>query len=338
LTDIGRVGVAFIGGRVAVAHSDVDSHLRLVTNDTVTWSDRDLTQNDLFRNAQDPVLAQEADRAILWFRDGGSVIEAFDDPLTGWMLTELSAGRATAIHDPRGCVDGDRRHVVYWGDDDDWHLLSHQTDWLGAAVLSEAGLGRSAGQPTVFSVGGLPHVIGRVGGDGHLVEVWPDLAGGWKFLDVTVAAQEADPTVPAATYSVTVAVVAEQVTVVFRAVGGDLWAIDRSTNSTVNATVAAGSVPASGHPSCFVFADSLHVVYRGIDATIYDVARDASGFWTSQPVCGDRAASDPVTATGEFFGAAGFRRSDGMTMSATFDGVSWTCGETVFATSSVPTP
>lgn len=333
VADIGRPGVAFVSGSVSVAHSELDDHLRLLTNDGSNWIVTDLGQGDLPDGGADPVLLESGGALFLYFRSGDAVIEATPNSVSSWETKDLTAiSLAKPIHDPRAVMDGDKRHVVYWAEDNDWYLLTCDNGWMSVGVLHDAQLGTSTGQPVVFVQGGLPHVTGRIDGDGHLWDIWPDLAGGWKTEDITALALANDSATPAATYPPCAYETSAGVTLAFRAVGGEIWVIHRTTNTPTNVGAAAHAARSLGHPTCFVLNDIPHVVYRGIDGIMYDLSTDSDGAWQAQSICDDKMAADPVATTDGTNGAVAARAGDGMIHVALFNGSDWACNPTTIAT------
>ena len=115
---------------------------------------------------------------------------------------------------------GTRGTTVYWADDDDWHLMTFDGSWTGSGgILRAANLGASTGQPTVYVTGGVPHVVGRVDGDGDLIDAWPDGSGGWSHDNVSALARDLVPALPAGTYSPCAYETAGGVGIVFRGGG-----------------------------------------------------------------------------------------------------------------------
>lgn len=334
LADLGRPGVGFIGNTCYVAQSDADESLHLLTG--TPWTDRNLTmlnsQRDL--SGSDPVLLASLAGLFLYYRKGDHLIEALasaSKPDT-WQTAQIEDVQAP-VHDPRAVLNGTKRHVVYCGADDDWHLLNWDRGWSSAgAVLSAAGIktsatqGQATGQPMVYVRNGVAHMAGRVGPDGHLYDVWFE-GTRWRSDDLTALGRTSVAALPAATYSPCAYETSGGVGIVFRAVGGNLWAIDRASHAPTNITSAAQAKTAAGHPACFVVNDEPHIVYRGSDKLIYDLSR-RGGNWGWQAVCTEKAAADPVAVSSGAIGLAAVRAMDGGIRFARFDGAIWTCTAT----------
>jgi GH25 family lysozyme M1 (1,4-beta-N-acetylmuramidase) len=349
LADLGRPAVAvdrtFLTGATRyIAQSDRDGALHLMTHTRGSWSSRvlaDPNRSNPDLEGSDPVLAAQAGSVFAYYRSQRHLVEAVSQPALSptWRTRHLEDVVAP-LHDPRAIVDGTRRHVVYWGDDDDWHLLTLDGPRITnqGSVLSRAGVktgarqGQSTGQPVLYLAGRTCHVLGRAGFDGHLVDLWYD--GQWRHDDLTANARALNAATPAATYSPCVYETPAGVTVVFRGVRGELWSIDRRTGRPTHITheLRAQAPPLlAGHPTCFVLAGVAHIVYRGVDKLIYDVQSKA-GAWTARRICDDKAAADPVATTDGSIGTAAIRTMDGSIHEAVFDGTTWTCTATATAT------
>jgi hypothetical protein len=343
LADIGRPGVALnvvppglgLNSVPHIAHAEIDDSLHLMVGPA--WADRNLSAGDLPGRGGDPVLLASRDALFLYFRSGNDVIEATASGANNWRWnSDKLDALAIPIHDPRAVLSGDQRFVVYWGDDDDWHLLTWNRGWAGSGgLLSRANLrtamgGRSTGQPTVYVTRGVVHVVGRVDTDGHLFDLWLDGAA-WRNDDITALARRLAPTMPAATYSPCAYETSAGVAIAFRAVRGDIWVIRRNDHTPTNVTAAAHAKSAAGHPTCFVLNDKPHIVYRGTDRLIYDIWPDG-GVWHVGQICTAQAAADPVATTNGTIALAAVRAHDGIIHAAQFDGTIWTCAPTTRAT------
>src|SRR5262249_8783305 len=98
--DIGRPGLTFVSGSVCIAHSELDDHLHLVTNDGSTWTDTDLSQGALPGGGADPVLLELDGKLFLYFRTGEAVIQATSSGSSSWDIKDLTeVSLAKPIHD-----------------------------------------------------------------------------------------------------------------------------------------------------------------------------------------------------------------------------------------------
>src|SRR5580692_7642025 len=116
------------------------------------------------RLSGDPVLLAAPTSLYVYFRSGDHLIEA-TAPIAAqpqWQATEIEEvvnnQPVKPIQDPRAAILGNRRHVVYVGDDQDWHLLilSDAGRRTFGGVLANAGLraqryaGMAASQPSIL--------------------------------------------------------------------------------------------------------------------------------------------------------------------------------------------
>lgn len=334
LADIGRPSIALDANISYIAHSEVDDSLHLLTGTPWTESQGTLvSRGDLMGG--DPVLLASAGSVFLYFRNGDHLMEAKATPEISWdWQTNQIEDAQAPIHDPRAVTNGSKRHVVYWGEDDDWHLLNWDNGWSSSgSILSAAGIklsasqGQSTGQPMVYVTQGVVHVAGRAGPDGHLFDLWFE-AGSWEKDDITRLACDLAPDMPAATYSPCAYETSSGVAIVSRAVGGDLWVITRSDNTPTNLMTAISQAkPAAGHPASVVLNDEPHIVYRGSDKLIYDISLHG-GAWHIQQVCTEQAAADPVATSDGTIGLVAVRAMNGTVHAAQFDGTNWTCTPT----------
>jgi lysozyme len=341
LADLGRTGVGLTSLGAVVAHCEPDRHLHLVRESPPrTWTDTDLMRGALPGLGGDPVLCTDGTAVRLYFRSDGRVVEAMQaDPAANWNVEDLSSiAGVTAVHDPRVLTAGDRRVVVFSGDDDDWHLLSRTASvpWTATHLLSSArrsgttSVPMSSGQPAVYLPPGSadPRIVGRGGPLGHLVELALGNAG-WAATDLTASSAGPRGIPPAATYSPAVYHRDAETFIVYRAIRGELWQIARGARQATNLTSAApGSEIAVGHPTCLVHAGQVHVVYRGVDQMIHELT-ERSGTWSyARLPCDVPAASDP-TCPDAMTAMVAFRAMDGAVRVLRLDGSTWTCTDTL---------
>jgi GH25 family lysozyme M1 (1,4-beta-N-acetylmuramidase) len=334
LADIGRPAIAFSGSTQLIAQSDTDGSLHLLTG--TPWQDHNVTLSAslLDLTGADPVMLTSLGNVFLYYGSGEHLIEATNTlpALSTWHTARIEAGQPP-VHDPRAAADGTKRHVVYWGADNDWNLLTWDNGWTRfEQILTRAGIktaadrGQASGQPVVYVSRGVVHIVGRAGSDGRLYDVW-NTSSGWRKDDLTQLGRDLAPDMPPATYSPCAYETKSGVGIVFRAVRGNLWLIDRANNAPMNLTNSAHAKLAAGHPTCFVLKDEPHIVYRGSDKLIYDIFLQ-QGMWRVRQVCDGKTAADPVATSNGTTGMAAIRMMDGSIHVATFDGTAWTCSAT----------
>ena len=330
LADLGRIGVATSPAGTVLAYSGPDRHVHLVlgTNDV------DLMAGELPGVGGDPVLRLAGDTTRLYFRSDGRVVEASRSGTSGsWDVDDLSSvAGIRALHEPSAVTTADQRAVVFWGEDDDWHLCTRPNTgpWSVTAVLAAARResGRtvppSSGQPVAYRdpASGAVRVFGRAGLLGHLIEASLGRQG-WMTTDVTATASGPHGIPPAATYSPAVYADGAATLIVYRAIRGELWQINRTTGQATDLTAAAvGSVLAAGHPCCFVLRGEPHVVYRGVDRNLHELTLRGGSWRAATLSCDVPVASDP-TCTPD--GTVAVRATDGTVRMSTLVGQSWTC-------------
>jgi GH25 family lysozyme M1 (1,4-beta-N-acetylmuramidase) len=335
LADLGRVGVAHFGNFVCVAAGEPDG-----TNTVfVEQVGRAASMRDGSTSlaGADPALLSDASHFYAYYRGAEDrIVEAISetaDPTGRWAAHEISSSGSAALWDPRAVSAGTIRYVVYADADGEWHLLrSGASGWtITRSMLASAGLtGASAlatGQPTVFVTRNVVHVVGRIGAEGHMVDVWND-GHSWHAEDLTDIAMA-----PVATYSPCVYEDgAGGYSIAYRGLHGVMLLVSRSDNVTTNLTELTGSSAGraervAGHPTCFVLNGFPHIVYRSTDAKLCEFWKDASG-WHFGNVCADAnhaAAADPVAAANNSFAWVGFRGVDGAICYARYNGTDWIC-------------
>jgi len=330
LADMGRPAAAMTSTFSLVAHAEADGTMHLRTGPG--WQDHNLSLAELFGAIADPDMVVSGNDALLFYRKDGAVMEARSQAGGPWNADAIDDGTAP-VNNPRAVVDGAKRYVAYWGADDDWHLLSFNGNaWskpggvLALAGIKSASGGSASGQPVPYVTGGVLHLVGRAGADGHLLDVWQE-NGAWRHDDLTALGRDLAADMPGATYAPAVATLAGAPLVVFRAVRGELWTISRADNAPTNLTRSASAKLAVGHPAVITIGTQPHVIYRGQDRLIYDLFLD-SGQWRVRSVCTDMAAADPVAATNGTIGLVVFRGRDNAIRVARLDGTGWTCQRT----------
>jgi hypothetical protein len=94
------------------------------------------------------VLLASRDTLFLYFRSGNDVIEATASGANNWQWnSDKIDALPIPIHGPRAVLSGNQRFVVYWEDDDDWHLLTWNRGWASSgSLLSRARPLRADGQ------------------------------------------------------------------------------------------------------------------------------------------------------------------------------------------------
>jgi GH25 family lysozyme M1 (1,4-beta-N-acetylmuramidase) len=341
LADMGRLGVALTTSGVSVVHRELNgrTYVSLRPSTASGWTARDLTAANLVgAEAKDVVLGAQGGQVFAYWRQGNSLREAaaasgFAGATDLRALFDPQDLSFDPIHDPRLAGDATTRYVVFWGFDDDWHVVRYDVGTRQRTPipnLLRAALGNRApsatGQPVAYLGGDARlRVVGRAGSDGRLFEVawngsaWTatDLFDGARWIDVDEAKR-------AATYSPTVLAVDGETFVVFRTVRGDLCALARSRRE-IRSLTSSAPFAAVGHPTSFV-TDAAHVVFRGLDGNLYDVNNLAGGGRVAKIDCGDvELVADPVAASSGQVAVVAARAIDGAVHLARFLSGAWTC-------------
>jgi GH25 family lysozyme M1 (1,4-beta-N-acetylmuramidase) len=335
LADLGRVGVAHFGNFVCVAAGEPDGTNTVFVEQVGRTAP--MRDGSTSLAAADPALLSDASHFYAYYRGAEDrIVEAISetaDPTGRWAAHEISSSGSAALWDPRAVSAGTIRYVVYAGADGEWHLLrSGASGWtITRSMLASAGLTRASavatGQPTVFVARNIVHVVGRVGAEGHMVDVWND-GHSWHAEDLTDIAMA-----PVATYSPCVYEDgAGGYSIAYRGLHGVMLLVSRRDNVTTNLTELTASSAGraervAGHPTCFVLNGFPHIVYRSTDAKLCEFWKDAGG-WHFGNVCADAnhaAAADPVAAANNNFAWVGFRGVDGAVHYARYNGTDWIC-------------
>lgn len=327
LADLGRPAAAMTSAVSFAAHAEADGALHVRTGPG--WTDRNLGARDLPGVSADPDMIANASGVYLYYRREGRLMEARSEAGAPWQAEAIDDGTAP-FNNPRAVADGTMRHVAYWGDDDDWHVLSWDGAWAErGGVLTLAGVktaagGGASGQPIPYVVDGVLHLVGRAGQDGHLYDLWQE-NGAWRQDDLTALGRDLAADMPVATYAPAVGTISGAALIVFRGLRGDLWAISRADNAPTNLTQTTGAQSALGHPTCVTRnGDEPHIIYRAADKLIHEIWLE-SGQWHVQQVCTEPAAADPVAATDGAAIIVAIRAADNTLHMARFDGGVWTC-------------
>jgi hypothetical protein len=269
-----------------------------------------------------------------FYRDRNGHIQALSRTISaqtaGWTVTDVTSatGAPPAADDPFLTVIQNQLHAVYWVTNDHQVHLSRTGDWHVEDLTGiAAGAPSASGSGVVHAQGNNLHAVSRADVHGHLF----DLAGvGGGSTDLTASAHVTAGAVPAATYRPAVYTPSGGAPrIVFRALRGDIWQIERDTLNATNLSAMAGHAPAAaGSPSAIV-SDTAHLFYRTLDDTLIEMFDDA-GTWRRRTIrCDAIPAADPtsfVNSNGQ--AAVSFRTVDGAIHVATLVQGSWVCEET----------
>src|SRR5262245_57537326 len=198
------------------------------------------------------------------------------------------------------------------------------------AIASDAP--SASGGAAAFLHANALHLVSRAGTDGHLIDQHRT-GGVATHDDLTATAHDSNGhSPPCATYRPATFVRAgEAPRIVFRAVRGGIWLIERDTlvarnlgavAEKVGAAGIVGAPNAAGNPTA-VAADTPRVFYRAVDGTVIEIFNEgATVKW--REVCAG-AAGDPAAFADAEGPKVSFRAEDGSIRVARLVNGTWTC-------------
>jgi hypothetical protein len=333
MADLGHTAPHLVGNQESIAYTEKDGRIHLLSLVQGTWMDEDISA--LVPTAPlavgDPAAVGVGSEQILLYRAADANIYGLTRSLTdvnaGW---SLSTSGSPTVDDPFALTSGNELHAVYWGGVFGQIHLSRSA--AGAWNFEQAANLGAATPPPNASGSGVAyfhqnelHVVSRGGVDGHLVDL-VNAGPASTHVDLTATAHDAGGQAPpAATYRPAIYTPAGGAPrIVFRAVRGNIWQIERDTLVAKNLSVDAGHAPPSAGSPTAVVADKVHVLYRTMDGVIIGMFDDA-GVWRRFNVCAD-AAADPAAFLDSLGRAAvSFRTTDGAVRVAKFVNGAWKC-------------
>jgi GH25 family lysozyme M1 (1,4-beta-N-acetylmuramidase) len=339
LADLGHTAPHLVGNLPFVTYGEPDGRIHLLEFVSGSWHDQDVLGapfghviGTLPLAAGDPAAIALGDEQVIIYRSADGGIQALTRNLTDtdprWNAVDITGGGGRAIGDPCVIVSGNDIHVVYWDQfNAQVHVMRVNGVWQAESFTENGGIAgpsRISGSAAAYIHEDILHIVSRSGADGHLFDFSTPVYSA-QPLDLTAAGHDSNGvTPPAATYRpVTYKASGQATRIVFRAVRGIIWQIERDTLSATNLSAAAGAPPAAGSPTA-VAADVVHILYRGTDSTVNEIFDD-NGTWKTRPVCAG-AASDPSAYVDELgHAAASFRTLSGGIRIARFISGSWKC-------------
>lgn len=235
-----------------------------------------------------------------------------------WSATTLTAD---VVDDPFFFVAGNIAHVVVRDTTDrQRHFFKSTGAWQEDSLASASGAPAASGALIAYLQDGAVHVLSRAEDAGHLYDLYPS-AGVAKADDLTALARDASgQPPPAATYRPsTYTPRGAAPRIVFRALRGAIWQIERDSLRASNLAAAAvwesgggpsatGAPLAAGSPTA-LFVDVPRIAYRARDSELIEIYISAAGpRWR---VIGTGAAADPTMAVDTVGGFLTFRSEDG---------------------------
>jgi len=339
LADFGHTAPHVAANTRFIAHTTENGRIHLLT-DLGFWLDWDLL-NDIPGPpiaAGDPAAIGIGDEQIVVFRAMDNHVYALTrivgDP-AGWSWRDITSatGAASALDDP--CVTvmyGNEIHVAYWdANDNQAHLTRVGGDWHVEDMST--GAPRASGSATLYLHENAYHLVSRAGSDGHLHDLHH--VGGANPPaddDLTATAVDGDGSPPpAATYRPTVYLpTGGAPRIVFRAVRGAIWEIERDTLRATNLGQGSGGAPsASGNPSAIFAQGTAHILYRAVDGAINELTDDGAGNWHWRDIGCGRASADPTAFLDGDLAAVTFQSADGNLHLARLSGGTWSCEDVI---------
>jgi len=337
LADLGHTAPHIVGSQSFIAHVDNDGRVLVRTHGTA-WTEEDVTLATSTPLAMGDVAAiGNGNQQVLLYRSrvNNHVIALSRDVSTSsaWTFVDATAEGAgvAALDDPLMLVVSGTVEAVHWGSGD--HHSHLRTDaagaWHGADLSSDPAAPAVSGSAAIYRHQNVTRVVGRAGEDGHLLEFSRDGSAplGTDLTNASTDGGGAHP--PAATYRPSVYTPGGGAPrIVFRALRGELWEIERDTLVARNLTTAAGAPKAAGSPSAVFVSGAMHTLHRTKDGRIIDLFATATGFDSQEVPCDVRAAADPTAYVDGGNVAVTYRAIDGTIHRAELVGGAWTCEDT----------
>ncbi len=326
LADLEHTSPHVVGEITFVAYTSLDGHIHVLVRLLGNWEDTDVTQNvaDAPAAAGDPSAVGVGNEQVIVYRAGDSHVYALGRPGTDltdhWTVQDITG--ALAIDDPRILLIKNELHVVYWNENDSQsHMIRRDGVWTPERMSGTAASGSAA----FLNYLNVCRVVSRGGTDGHLHE-YSVQSGSGTDVDLTAGAHDANgQTPPAATYRPAILTSSDKPPrIVYRAIRGEIWMIERDTLSARLLSLDSAPV-AEGSPSA-VTADTAHIIYRSGTGDLIDIAEDASGTWHWETIsCPVGAAADPNAFYDGSRAGFSFRGlDDSLYFARNVDGA-WTC-------------
>lgn len=308
-----------------IAYTALDGHIHVMVRLLGKWEDTDVF-NDLTDApvaAGDPAAAGAGKEQVIIYRGKDAHIYALSRPGTDltdhWSVLDITG--LEAVDDPRLCVLGNDIHVVYWNKfDSQSHMIRTAGSWTPERLSGVP----ASGSATILVYENVVRAVSRGGTDGHLHE-YSRQNDTETDVDLTAGAHDANGSPPpAATYRPSICFPRGKAPrIVYRALRGTIWMIERDTLLATPLT-AAGDPVAVGSPTAVV-AETMHVIYRTATGDLIDLFDD-SGTIRSQTIpCGVAAAGDPTAVYDGSRACVSFRGVDDAIHFARYVDGTWVC-------------
>jgi len=332
LADLGHTAPHLVGNLNVIALTDPGGGVRVLELVTGSWRNIDALAGVASPPlaAGDPASIGIGNEQILVYRSQDDHVRVLTRSVTdtstsiNWAPADIT-GSSNAVGDPCVIVFGNAVHVFYWDESNaQRHLTRAGGAWQEERLVDSAGINMASGNGIAYVHQGALHVVSRAGRNGHLLDL--TAPAGTAQQDLTAGSHDGNGAAPpAATYRPAVYTPTGSASrIVFRAVRGDIWQIERDTMLAKNLSLDAGHAPpAHGSPAA-LFAGNAHVFYRTGDGTIIEIYDDA-GIWRRRNVCSDAAADPSAYCDDAAQPVVTYLGTGGTIRVARFSNGSWTC-------------
>jgi GH25 family lysozyme M1 (1,4-beta-N-acetylmuramidase) len=336
--DLGHTAPHRVGNLNCIVYAEPDGRVHLLEYLSGRWVD-DIA-NNISANISgtlplafgDPAAVGLGNEQVIAYRSVDGRVHALTRniarPNASWQVVDITGiSGIDAFGDPCVLVFQNAIHLVYWGENDTQvHVSCVNGRWQAESFVDQAAgnaPSRISGSAASYVHQNAFHVVSRSRDAGHLFDFTAPNAAP---QDLTAASHDANGhSPPAATYRpATYTRRGQAPRIVFRALRGHIWQIERDTLNATDLSAAANAPNAAGSPTA-VAADTVHILYHGIDGRINEIFDDG-GAWRTRQVCSAAAASDPTAYIADGASpAAAFRKLNGGIHIARFVNGAWTC-------------
>ena len=332
MADLGHTAPHLLGNQEFLGYTALDGRIHLLEYVAGSWRDENVFSAPFVHiigtfpvAAGDPAAVAFGNEQVIVYRSANDGVHALTrtltDPEPNWHAVDITAG-GRAIGDPFVLLFERNVHVIYWDQfNAQVHVMRVNGVWHAESFVDRVSPNtpsQISGSATAYEHRNVLHIVSRSRTDGHLMD-FSAPAGGAPPQDLTTASHGAGGArPPAATYRpATYTPAGKAARIVFRAVRGDIWQIERDTlNATnlrttaVDASNARAVAPtAVGSPTAN-FVDVPHVFYRTVAGTVIDLFGDTNNLrW--REVCIDAAADPTAFVDSLGHAAVSFRAIDG---------------------------
>ncbi|OGF63839.1 MAG: hypothetical protein A2Y62_21580 [Candidatus Fischerbacteria bacterium RBG_13_37_8] len=311
--DLGKIAHYNLGINHYLAYADIDGHILLSSFiDLERTSDLHHHTPNAPLSAGDPAMGSINNLLFIAYRAMHNshiyliilnTLTRANIPPALIDLTETTGGDSAAS-DPIVQINHSQTNIMYWGNNNHNYRIWLEGTWHIADLTGESGSPDSAGNPVSYITGDIIHTISRTGRDGHLRDIWFE-NNTWHTQNIlTDSRNQNGNSAPPATYtpaiyqpyhiSTTYQRITEPIRIVYRAVRGQIWEIERDTLAATNLSDASSGAPAAaGSPDAYFLNGIPHIIYRDSEGRIHELYKPASTWRHRELNLSALAASDP---------------------------------------------